>query len=535
MLAQTADQAAGRTQNGSSDDAATALADILLSQDKEGALLRAIEYGALPDQVGLELAEVFGEVVKVSDLDKSVDVVTALSERGMISTLTEQILFLAIIEMATQEEVGPPADDKPVEEVEPVVPVQMPELTGRVAIIKAATELQQEFGTVSAIPADKLGDVRQSVEKLAAEEFASLRQFLGSAILAQAELPTVQRQIDVAASLVVVEIILRSRQAELTAAIFTAYETLNKQGFRLRDRDEAGRPLVTITSTNLVRNRFRAWLDSHESGLGEEQLAAAEKEKAVSTLERFLISAAHESVQEAIQADLANRLRERIIKSGVQALDNINAELVAALPRTKEEARQQIVANPLTQAEIESGGVQPLGCLDAEVSRLGSYLRTLGSKNLAEADSALEEIISGLSLCTMWRKELERLESSDYNPADQQPQFAAAEKRAIFFENERKELDSIRAEIEEEIEKSLASGGGSKAQLRKLNVLRGITARKIEDIDKLITATAMVPVPPAFPSLTIKSNGTPPLPTALPFPPAPTLASAPAKEAGNNG
>lgn len=527
MIAQEAVVLTNGSTPGSLETVAQTVTDILRSQEPEEKLLAAIEGGGIPDKVGLELAGVFGEIVEVANLDNSVELVILLFEQGKISTPTQQILFLAIIEMATQEEVRQTeTSDEPVEVV-PAVPVQVSELTGRAALIKAATELQQRFGTASAIPADKLEEIRQAVEKLPAEEFASLRQFLGSVILAQAELPADQRQVDVTASFEVVEILLRRRQAELTSAIFTAYETLYKQGFRLRDRDETNRPLVTITSINLIRNRFRVWLDSHESSLGKEELTVAEN--AVHTLERFLIAAAHESVQEAIQRDLATRLRERIIRSGVQTLDILNSNLVAALPPTKEEAQRQVIAGePQTEEELLQ---PPVGHLDVQVARLGSCLRTIGSKNLAEADSVLEEILMTCSLCTFWRQELVTLAGSEYNPADQQPSLSPAEKRLAFYEIERKELDQIRTEIEEQIEQ-VTESRGSGAMLKKLGVLQDITLRKIADLDQLI---ATLRSQPARTSTDGKANGIPlpPPPFSInTLPPVP-LVPALAKEASH--
>lgn len=460
MVAQTAESAIGRKQNGSFDPdlAAHIVSGILRAKNPEEQLLSAISDGALPDQVGLELAEVLGEIVRVLNLDNSVEVVASLSNRGAISTLTEQALLLAIIEMAENEAGQTETGNEPAE-------VLSVEPNRRDALIMAATELQQQFGTALAIPANKLDKIRRQVENLPVEEFASLRQFLNSVILAQAELPANQRQVDVYASLEVVEILLRRRQRELTAAIFVAYETLFRQGFRLRDRDEANRPLVTITSTNLIRNRFRAWQDANESCLGEKEFAAAEN--AVRTLEKFLLAAAHESVREAIQKDLAARLRERIIKSGVQALDNINSELVAALPETKEEV--------IREAQVP---------LNNHIAKLASCLRTIGGKSLVEADGALDEILTGFSLCQFWRQEVAALEGSDYNPADQQPKLSPTEKRLAFLEVELKELEEIRIEIEEQIEKVTAHGSG--ATLKKLGILLSITLRKIGDLDRLI-------------------------------------------------
>lgn len=516
MIAKTAETAIGSNRNGSFDPdiAARVVSGILRSQEPEEKLLNAIVDGALPDQVGLELAEVFGEIVRVSNLDNSVEVITSLSERSAISTLTEQILFLAIIEMATQEEVGQiETGDKPVE-VGPVAVAPSTPMTDCAALIRSATELQQQFGTVSAIPADKLEEIRRQVENLPVEEFASLRQFLSSVIIAQAELTAHQRQVDVAACLAVVEILLRQRQRELTAAIFAAYETLHKQGFRLRDRDEANRPLVTITSTNLIRNRYRAWLDTNESSLGDKELSAAEN--TARTLEKFLVAAAHESVQEAIQKDLAARLRERIIRSGVQALDNLDSELVTALPQTKKDAIHQVQ-----------------NYLDAQLAKLRASLRNIGSKTLVEADATLGEILNGYSLSQLWQRELAALEGSDYNPANQKPELSPAEKRFAFFEVERKKLSEILGEIEKEFEK-VTESRSSGASLKKLDVLRSITLRKIADLDQLIsplrpqtarTSTGGVNDIPLPPPSFVNNNSLPPVP------PVPVLA----KEASNHG
>lgn len=520
MIAQEAVVLTSGSTPGSLETVAQMVTKILRSQEPEDKLLAAIEDGGIPDKVGLELAEVFGEIVEVANLDNSVEIISSLSERGAISTQTEQILFLVIIEMATQEEVGQiQTGDEPVEVMPATVPVQVPELTSRAALIKTATELQQQFGTASAVPADKLDEIRQAVEKLPAEEFASLRQFLSSVILSQAELPADQRQVDVTASFEVVEILLRRKQAELTSAVFTAYEALHKQGFRLRDRDETNRPLVTITSTNLIRNRFRAWLDSHESNLGKEEFAAAEN--AVRTLERFLIAAAHESVQEAIQRDLSARLRERIIRSGIQALDILNSELIGVLPQTKGEAQRQIVGGkPRTEEEFLQ---PPVGYLDAQVTKLGSCLRTIGSKNLAEADGALKEILTSYSTCAFWRQEWATLAGSEYNPADQQPSLSPTAKRLAFFEIERKDLDQILTEIEEQIEQ-VTESRGSGAILKKLGVLRGIVLHKLTDLDQLINPlqparltrastdrVSGIPLPP--PPFSIKTL--PPVPLVL--------------------
>jgi len=495
MTAQTASQAVGRNQNGSLDNAVKAVVQIFWSKDKEPEvmLMSAIETDALPDQTGLDLAEVFGEIVGVSNLDNLVEIVTSLCEKSVISTLTEQILLQAIIEVATQEKVGQ----------ELSASLQPPALTGRAALIKAATELQRQFGAVLNIPAEKLTEIRGSVEKLPSEEFASLRQLISSLIVAQAELDVDSRQLDVTASLEVVEILLGQRQSQLTAAIFSTYEVLHRNGFRLQDRDASNRPLATIRTVTLIRNRFRVWLDSHKEQLGKEESERAEK--SVHTLERFLLSAAHESVQEAIRKDLSARLRERIIRLGVMFIDSRNNEQVEALPQTKEEALEK-TSEHLAQVR----------------NRLATRLQLVSTRPLAEANTVLKDILAQYSLCAMWQQGLSKLEGSDYDLSDQKPNLTTSDKKELFFETERKKLDSIRLDIEEQIEKSRLSE--AKASIQKLNILLAVTVRKIEELDYLIaqerpksacTTSNGIPLPPIPP---ITTSPIPSVPLMVPMP-----------------
>lgn len=473
--------------NESLDTAAKAVAQILRSQEPADELLATLIEGSIPDQIGQELVEVFDEIVKVPDFDNLVEIIDVLQEDGMISTPTAKTLLLAIVEMAGQGETVQQATEPGSAEMQAPV-------NGLRSLVRQATELLQQFGTPAAVPDEGLGEIRQAVQNLTAEEFAALRQSLGSAILVQAES---EKEVDVSASLRVVEILLGQRQSTLIEAAFTVYKTLFQGKVRLRDRDKFDRPLMTILSLTFLRNRFRNWLDVNKACLGEKELETAEKE--VTKLEKFLMAAGYESLREAIWNDLSNRRREKIISNGIGFVNFVNYELAADQPQTKEAF--------LAQAN---------GYLESAAEKLGYCLQHTGGKTLGEAEATLDEILSGLSFCKLWRNEYAKLELLDYNPASQQPELSAAQKRLAFFETERKELDSIRIEIGEQIELAKESRG-SKATLKKLGSLQDITLRKIAELDQCIA--------PLQPKRT-PINGTngiplPPVPSSsLIFPPA---------------
>lgn len=470
-------------KEGNESNVVTALAQILGSADPETTFLDVVSDGVIPDEICLELAEHLGELVKAMNFDNRIETVFALRESKAISEKTEQYLLLAILEMGEREEVsacpvapleaddaGAPAETvfsipEPTLESPTAAPPAPP--TNLIAdLIRLAAELQARFGT--SLPEEgkldgKLSEIRQAVEKLTEEEFASLRQILGSAILAQAELPAGQRQVNVASSLEVVSILLGQRQAELTSAAFTIYEVLVREGFQLTLRNGFDRPLMTISSIALLRNRFRRWL----AGLGEGEEEFALTQKAVATLEKFLLAAADEQTKAVIRREEAKRLRERIVSSGIRVLSAVSEELVAAQPATKEGALQQV-----------------WGYLCAKRSELASELRAAGSATLGEAEAVIRRIFYLHSATAALRREMAELEAGDYNPLSQRPMLSDRDKRLAFYELERKELDSIRGELEAALKEGLVADRDH--DRKKLLILSGITTDKLQELDRLI-------------------------------------------------
>jgi hypothetical protein len=467
------------------------LVQILGSADPETAFLDALQTGVIPpDDICLELAEALGELVKAKNLDNRLEVALALAESKTISEKTRNILLLAILEMPKQERISVKTEiQTPIPEPPPIpsasggatgqaqesptLAPQAPPANPIADLIKLAVELQKQFG--KNLPEEKLSEIRQAVGKLSEEEFASLRQVLGSAILAQAEIPANQRRLDVVASLEVVEILLGQRQAELTAAVFAAYEALASEGFCLIHRNEFDRPLMTVSSITLVRDRFRKWLSSHEFSLSEEELARLQK--ALAILENFLLAAGDNRVKAAIRQDQAARLREQIISSGIHVLDAINEELVAALPQSKEKVIEQL-----------------LGLLQTKLAELASELRLAGTKTLAEAEATIQRILGLYSAITALNQEISELEANDYDPLAQRPMLTNCEKRLAFFELERKELDSIRTELEAALKEATAAKVSGRKR-KKLQKLLAVTAGKLWRLDQLIADLKSAPDP----------------------------------------
>jgi len=458
-----------------------ALVQIFGSDNPETAFLDALERGVIPDEICLELAECLDELIKAQDFDNRYGIVAALRESGAISNKTQEILLLTLFELDEQEELSTPRVESTVQAPPPESPVpissvtdgatgqapvpQVPPANRLADLVRSAAELQSQSGTADAVPEERLTEIRKVVSELTEEEFNSLRQQLGSAILAQAEFPVDQRQVNIPASLEVIAILFDPRQAELTRSCFNAYEVLfNHEGFRLTHRNGNDRPLMTVNSIHLLRNRFRSWLDSHESGLGEDELVAAQK--TATTLDGFLLAAADDRIKAAIQRDHARRLRERIISSWVRVLDAVSEELITALPRTKEEAVQRAQVN-----------------LEMALASLGGKLRTVGSCHLCEAEVALRQILGLYSAARAQRREIAELEADGYDPAVQRPALSDSEKRLNFFELERKELDSIRAELEAVLKESDKDSGRNR---KKLNILMTVTVGKLEELDQLI-------------------------------------------------
>ena len=465
-----------RRKEGNESQLVTALAEILGSPDPETVFLDAVSNGVVPDDACLELAEHLGELVKAVNFDNRVEIVFALHEGGAISGKTEQYLLLAILEMDEQEE-GWATDDPEITIQTPTFESPAPALQAPLAnpvadLIRSAAELQTQFGTATAVPEEKLSEIRQAVGKLAEEEFSSLRQILGSAILAQAEVPAAERTVDVAASLDIVGILLGQRQTELTAAAFAVYEALVREGFRLTHRNEFDRPLMTVSSITLLRNRFQRWLDSHEPGLGVDELVLAQRANA--TLENFLLAAADDYIKATIRRDHATRLRERIISSHIRILDEVNEELIAAQPATKEEALQQVQDN-----------------LHAKRTELASELRAAGSAILGEAEAVIRRVLDLHSANTALRHELAELEANDYDPLSQRPILLGRDKQLAYFELERKELDSIRLELETALKEGPdANRNGDR---KKLQILAVITAGTLQELDQLIAGLRPAP------------------------------------------
>ena len=480
-------------KEGGEGQVVTTLVQILGSADPETAFLDAIANDVIPDKVCLELAERLGELarpalagrggVKAANFDNRtrIETVFALRESEAISEVTEQYLLLAILKMDEQEEVSAPAEIKlSIPEPTPESPAaapQAPPVNSIANLIRSAAELQKQFG--KNLPTDEQSEIRQAVGKLTEEEFASLRQILGSAILAEAEVPTGERQIDVIASLEVVEILLGLRQAELTGTAFLAYEVLTGEGFRLTHRNGHDRPLMTVSSITLLRNRFRRWLDSREFGppnqslrdatgqVGADELASAQK--VVATLEGFLLAAADDYTRATVQRDNAARLRERIISSWVRILDAVNEELVAAQPVTKEEALRQVQ-----------------GYLHAKRCELASELRAAGSAILGEAETAIWRIFDLHSACSALRREVAELEINGYDPAAQRPVLSDHEKQAAYFEIKRKEDEFSLREIESQIEAGIQAGSLAGKRLKKARAQRDEALAELEGLDWLI-------------------------------------------------
>ncbi len=471
------------TKEGNESNVITTLVQILGSDDPKTALLGAINDDTIPDEICLELAEHLGELVEAMNFDNRIEVVFALCESGAISEKTKRYLLLAILETDEQKEIsacpvapleadgtGAPAEialsiPEPTLE-SPAPALQAPPANLTADLIGSATELQRQFGTN--LPEGEQSKIRQAVGKLPEEEFASLRQILGSAILAQAEVPADQRQVDVVASLQVVEILLGKRQAELTSAAFAAYEILGNEGsFRLTLRNEYDRPLMVVASMSLLRNRFQKWLDFHESGLGAEELASAQK--AVATLEGFLLAAADDFTKTAIQRERATRLRERIISSRLHALDRVSEELVTAQPTTKEEALNLLNSY-----------------LRAKRSELASELRTAGSAILGEAETTIRQIFNLHLATSALRREMAELKASDYDPLAQRPMLSDRDKQLTVYELERKELVSIFDELEAALEEGSAADRSRSRNRKKLQILLAITASKLQELDQLI-------------------------------------------------
>ena len=449
------------------DPVVTVLVQILRSADPETAFLDTLETGVIPDEICLELAENLDEIVKAVNFDNQLKVVFSLRESGAISEKTQEILLLAILEMDEQEEVLAPTETEILIQTptfeSPATTPQAPPVNILADLIKSAAELQGQFG--KNLPEDKQSEIRQAVGKLAEEGFSSLRQILGSAILAQAEFPVDQRQINVPASLEVVEILLGQRQAELTAAVFTAYEALVREGFRLTHRNGYNRPLMTVSSIGLLRSRFQRWLDSRESGLGAEELASAQK--TVATLENFLLAAADEQIKAAIRQDHSARLRERIVSSAIHVQDAVSEELVTAQPATKDEALQQVG-----------------GYLHAKRAGLASELRTVGPKSLGEAEATIRRILDLRSATTTLRREMAELKAADYDPVTQRPALSDRDKRLALFESERPDLVIDYRELSVALESSELRGSEHKKAIRQLDDV----ARKLEELDVLIAA-----------------------------------------------
>ena len=448
------------------DPAVEAVVDILRSKDPEGAFLEAIEDGTISDEVCLDLAEYLGEAIKVSNLDNTLGIVEALWAMT-ISAQTRLILSEAVILMAEEDE-----EEIPSTTVDAVLQESSASASklAPTDLIRSAVELQQQYRI--SVPAAMLADIRARAVPTT-DEHTAVRHVLGSVILAEAELVPSERRVDVAATLQIVEILLGRQQAELTAAVFAVYETLFKEGFRLRDRDTAGRPFMTVTSLSFLRNRFRIWLDSHEPTLDAKELATYES--TVARLESFLKFAGHESVKMAINRDLTVRGRERNISSGIRVKDAIAEEVVAALPHTKEAI--------LRQAQ---------GCLTDWLGQLCQRLRLVGGVPLAEVEREVQEILYLASSCAATRRELSELASLDYNPALERPKMSRDEQRVLFFEAERKDLDSIRLQLEEQVAKAK---GKAKLKLAELLVT---TIAKLAGLDDLIVQAspkpAIVPV-----------------------------------------
>jgi hypothetical protein len=477
------------------------LVQILGSNNPETVFLDALKTGVIPpDDICLELAEALVELVKAKNLGNRLEVALALAESETISERTRSILLLAILEMAKQKPKSPIPESTPTQSASGGVTGQAPESITKapqappanrlVSFVRSLVELQARFGVAEEVPEQALRQFR-----LTKEEFELVRQQVSAKVLAQAELKPGQRRIDIPSSLEVISLIqtvwemtkeddlaakdfataqsLGRRQANLTHACFTAYEILATEGFRLTHRDKFDRPLMTVSSMTLIRDHFRKWLGSHEFSLSEEELARVQK--ALATLEGFLLAAADNRVKAAIQRDRAARLREQIISSGIRVLDAVNEEMIAALPQTKEKVIEQL-----------------LGLLQVKRAELASELRLAGTKTLAEAEATIQRILGLYSAITALKQEISELEANDYDPLAQRPMLCRREQRLAFFELERKELDSIRVELEAALKEAVAAKTPGRTW-KKLQKLLAVTAGKLCELDRLIAGLRPAP------------------------------------------
>jgi len=490
----------GVKKEGNEGQVVKTLVQILGSADPRTALLDALQTGVIPDEVCLELAKHLGELVKAENLDNRLEVPLALAESKTISEKTRNILLLAILEMAEQKPKSSIPESTPTPSASGGVTGQAPESPTKapqappanrlVSFVRSLVELQARFGVAETVPEQALRQFR-----LTKEEFELVRQQVSAEVLAQAELKPGQRRIDIPSSLKVISLIqtvwemtreddlaakdfataqsLGRRQANLTHACFTAYEILATEGFRLNHRNEFDRPLMTVSSMTLIRDRFRKWLGSHEFSLSEEELVRAQE--ALATLESFLLAAGDNRVKAAIRQDQTARLREQIISSGIRALEEVNEEMIAALPQTKEEA--------IRQAQ---------GHLEGKRAELASELRLAGNKTLAEAEATIQRILGLYSAITALKQEISELEANDLNPLAQRPMLTDCEKRLAFFELERKELDSIRVELEAALKEAVAAKAPGRTR-KKLQKLLAVTTGKLCELDRLIAGLRPAP------------------------------------------
>jgi hypothetical protein len=149
--------------------------------------------------------------------------------------------------------------------------------------------------------------------------------------------------------------------------------------------------------------------------------------------------------------------------------------MIAALPQTKEKVIEQL-----------------LGLLQVKRAELASELRLAGTKTLAEAEATIQRILGLYSAITALKQEISELEANDYDPLAQRPMLCRREQRLAFFELERKELDSIRVELEAALKEAVAAKTPGRTW-KKLQKLLAVTAGKLCELDRLIAGLRPAP------------------------------------------
>ena len=431
----------GNQESNSEDMFIGLLGEIIFeSEDPETAFLEAIIADRVPEDLIQQLADAVRDFIadggvetKVLDLDNSQMAIPQVHAEAaptvLIPTAIQESESMAVT--AVQAVVEPPKPDKFTE------------------LVRRTSEAHSRFG--AELPESERSEIRSLTNALTEDEFKSLRQILGSAILAEVEKSVEGRTLDTSSALAVITTIFGQRQADLTAATATVYETLRHGGFRLTLRDDFNRPVMSVSSLALLRTRIRSWLADNTD---EKLFQAAE------CLEGFLLAAADQRVKAAIQRDAGDRIRDRIIISWSRVIDAVNAELVSAQPATKEQVLRNL------QTDLGTRRVQ-----------LVSLLRTIESVPLCQAEATISKMLDLKSSISALRGQMVEIEANGYTPA-LAPTLSVFEKRLVFFEIERAELVAIRGDLQ-----GLINSG---QHVQKALILLVLTGRKISELETII-------------------------------------------------